>query len=180
MEPKKSQGPSRIVVAASAALLCAVLLGASYFLRDEGQDAASGLTPPATSKLQVFLNRCEDGPTHEAFEGRMRTRCLVRTHPAFMLELMGNGDELDSAKMMVPMHGDKAQYRERRELGIELFSAIAGTDANAFLPVEFRDALGVSRASFEFEGRTYTSVPMANVGLVFDVGAPVAASSAQN
>ena len=180
MESKKSQGPSRKAVAVSAALLCVVLVGASYFLRDEGQGAASELTPPATSTLQFLLDRCEGGPTHEAFEGRTRTRCLVRTHPAFMLDLVGSGDELDTAKMMVPMHGDKAMYLERRELGFDLFTAVAGTDARSFLPVEFLDATGVSRASFDFEERTYTTIPVANVGLVFDVAASSAAPSTEN
>jgi hypothetical protein len=41
MEPKKSQGPSRAVIAGSAAFFCVLLVGAAYFFRDVSPDAVA-------------------------------------------------------------------------------------------------------------------------------------------
>jgi hypothetical protein len=88
MESKKSQGPSLATVAGSAALLCVLLVAVSYFFRDDGQGATGGQSPPtapAASTLQPLLDRCEERSTEDAGEGRTRTRCTVKKHPAFMI-----------------------------------------------------------------------------------------------
>ena len=177
MEQKKPQGPSKITVALSAVVLCVVLIGASYFFRDESQRARHQPSPPAASMLQGFLKRCDEGPVYDSVDGRMRTRCTAKSHPAFMLVLVGDGEALDSAKMLVPVQGNSTRDAELQQLGLDLFSAVAGVSAESFLPVEFLDAVGVSRTSFVFEGRTYTTLPAADVGLVFEIG-PVADDSA--
>jgi hypothetical protein len=54
-------------------------------------------------------------------------------------------------------------------VGLELFSLLSGADAEAFLPKEYLDAIGISETRFVFEERLYMTQPIANVGLVFVV-----------
>jgi hypothetical protein len=178
MKLKKSQRPSLATVAASAVLLCAVLVGAAYFLRDDGavvkeeQSAATTWAPSeaaAASTLEALLERCEEGSNEDAGGGRTRTRCTVRKHPSFMMEVIGTGDEVERASLMVPARGNVNKVLERMLVGLELFSLVSGADAEAFLPKEYLDAIGISETRFVFEERLYMTQPIANVGLVFVV-----------
>lgn len=174
----KSQGPRLATVAGGAALLCAVLVGASYFLGDEVEEIEGEPTAPTTwapseaaaaSTLQTLVKRCEEGSNEDAGGGRTRTRCTVRKHPAFMMEVIGEGDEVERASLMVPMRGSTNKVLERTLVGLELFSLVAGTEADVFLPKEYLDAIGTSETRFVFEERLYMTQPIANVGLVFVV-----------
>jgi len=188
---KESQGPSRAIVAGSAALLCVLLVGVSYFLRDDSQGApaeqsspsASGALAhgaPAASTLKPLLERCEEGFNEDAGGGRTRTRCTSKRHPAFMMELLGAGDEIERASMLVPMRGTMSQLLERTQLGLELFGLVAGAQADVFLPRDYLDALGTSETSFVFEGRVYITQPIENVGVLFVVTPEAADSEAEN
>lgn len=172
MEPKKSQGPSRAAVAASAVVICAVLVGASIWLRDDSPQATGEPPPLAASKLQALYDRCEDGFSQDVVDGRTRTRCQTKAHPAFMMEVYGDGDEIESAKMLVPLRGSMNQLLDRMLAGLEMFSLVAGVRADRFLPKEYMDAIGTSETSLVFEERVYTTKPVANVGLVFLVTPP--------
>lgn len=172
MEPKKSQGPSRVAVAGSAVVVCAVLIGASYWLRDDSPQATGEPSPLAASKLQTLYDRCDGGPTEDVVDGRTRTRCETRAHPAFMMEVIGDGDEIESAKMLVPLRGSMNQLLDRMLVGLEMFGLVAGVRADRFLPKEYMDAIGTSKTSLVFEERVYTTQPVANVGLVFSVTPP--------
>jgi len=169
MQPKKTQGPSRVTVAASAVVVCAVLVGAAYFFRDDSQQPASPIT---ASSLAAILARCEEGPTQDLVDGRARVRCAADTHPAFLIEAIGSGEEIDSAKMLVPMRGSTNEILDRILLGLEMFGAIAGTRADAFLSKEYLDAIGISKTSVVFEGRMYSTGPIPEVGLIFAVTPP--------
>jgi hypothetical protein len=177
MEPEKSQGPSRATVAGSAVLVCAVLFGAAYFLRDDSQQQPS---PVTASWLDPILARCEEGPTHDIVDGRVRTRCSTETDPAFLIEVIGSGDEIDSAKMLVPMRGSTNDILDRILFGLEMFSALAGVRADAFLSEEYLDAIGVSKTGVVFQGRLYSTGPIAEVGLIFAVTPPDEQSAPEN
>jgi hypothetical protein len=184
MEFNKSQGPRLAVVAGSAALLCALLVGSAYFLRDDGADAgggtdAAGGTPTsatwtpkdavAASLLEPVIARCEEGSNEDVGGGRTKTRCTARAHPAFMLEVIGKGDEVERASLMVPMKGDMNKLLDRILVGVELFSLVAGTQADAFLSREYLDTIGTGETKTIFQGRMYMTQPIANVGLIFGV-----------
>jgi hypothetical protein len=177
MQPEKSQGPSRAIVAGSAVVVCAVLIGAAYFLRDDRPEQASPLT---ASSLGVILARCEEGPTQDVVDGRTRTRCSTETHPEFLIEVIGSGDEIDSAKMLVPMRGSTNDILDRILFGLEMFGAIAGTQPDAFLSKEYLDAIGTSKTSMVFQGRLYSTGPIPNVGLIFAVTPPDEESAPEN
>jgi len=166
---KKSQGPSPATVAGSALFLCVVLVGAAYFFRDESQQAGGEQSPPAASTLHTILSRCEEQSTEDADDGRTQTRCTAKKHPAFMIEVRSLGDEVEAVSMLVPMRGTTEQLFDRMGLGLELFSLMAGVEADAFLPKEYMDAIGSSETSLVFKGRAYNTLPIANVGLVFSV-----------
>ena len=189
MESGKSQGPSLAVVAGSAALLCVMLVGAAFFLRDEGADAGGDEPTSATwtpdqavaaGILETLVARCEEGSNEDAGSGRTKTQCTVRTHPAFMLEVIGQGDEVERASMMVPMRGDMNKLLDRILVGLQLFSLVAGTQADAFLPKEYLDGIGTSETRAVFQGRLYMTRPVTDVGLIFAVMPEPAGSAGEN
>jgi hypothetical protein len=178
MKLKKSQRPSLATVAASAALLCAVVVGGAYFLRGDGEEVKGEQSAPPTgapskvaaaSTLKALFDRCEEASNEDVGGGRTKTRCTATKHPAFMMEVIGKGDEVERASLMVPMRGAMNAVFERILVGLELFGLVAGTKAEAFLPKEYLDAIGTSETRFVFQGRLYTTQPIANVGLVFAV-----------
>jgi hypothetical protein len=194
MERKKSQGPGAAMIAGSAVVLCVLLIGISYFFRNDGQDATDEqATPaaseastalatgaPAASTLKPLLDRCDEGFNEDAGAGRTRTRCTAKRHPAFMMEALGDGDEVERASMLVPMRGTLSQLLERTQVGLELFGLVAGTKADVFLPRDYLDAMGTSETSFVFQGRVYITQPIANVGLLFVVMPEAADSEPEN
>jgi hypothetical protein len=194
VEREKSQGPGAATVAGSAAILCVLLIGISYFLRTDGQDATVEQSTPATSDssavfvpeafgasaLKPLLDRCENGFDEDAGGGRTRVRCTVKKHPAFMMEVLGDGDGVERASMLVPMRGTMSQLLERRQVGLDLFGLVAGKPADAFLPTDYLDEIGTSETSFVFEGRMYVTQPIQNVGLLFVVVPEGADSAAEN
>ena len=177
MEPKKSQRPGLATLAGGAVLVCVLLIGAAYFLRDDNTRATGEHSSPAASTLHEILARCEEEPTEDTIDGRTRTRCATKVHPAFMIDVISEGDDLVSAKMLTPMRGTMNQLLDRMLLGLEMFGAVAGAQADAFLPKEYLDAIGTSKTSLVFQGRAYTTEPIANVGLIFAV-TPADADSA--
>jgi len=118
-ERKKSQGPSHIVVGASALVFCAVLVGAAYWFRVDSGPAAVGTSTLATSKLHPLYERCEEGPSHDVFDGRPRTRCSSKARPAFMLEVIEDGDQIERASMLAPLGGTMNQLLDRMLVGLE-------------------------------------------------------------
>jgi hypothetical protein len=86
-----------------------------------------------------------------------------------MLEVVGKGEDIYSAGMMVPMRGSMNRLHERIQVGLEMFGLIAGVQGEVFLPRDYIDAIGTRETSFEFEGRAYITQPVANVGLLFIV-----------
>lgn len=179
-ERKKSQGPSLAVVAASAVVLCAVLVGAAYWLRDDGQPATEEPTPLAASTLQSLYARCEDGPNQEVVDGRALTRCTCKTHPAFMMEVSGDGDEIESVSMLVPMGGTMNQLLDRMLVGLDMFGLVAGVRADLFLPKDYMESIGTSETSLVYQARVYSTQPIANVGLMFSVSPEDAESAGAN
>ena len=193
MDSKKSQRPGLATVAGSAVLLCALLAGVAYFLRDRGagdvvddgdQAPTSATWTPADAVAVATLNtlvaRCEEGSNEDAGSGRTKTRCTARSHPAFMLEVIGKGDEVERASLMVPMKGDMNKLLDRILLGVEFFSMVAGTQADAFLSKEYLDAIGTAPTKTSFQGRVYMTKPVANVGLIFGVMPEPAGSRGEN
>ena len=194
MEPKKSQGPSRAVVAGSAAFFCVLLVGAAFFSRDVSPDAVGEQATPAASEtsgfvvtgapapstLKPILDRCEEGFSEDAGDGRTRTRCTAKKHPAFMMELISEGDEVERASMLVPLRGTMSEVLERQQAGLDLFGLVAGAEADVFLPREFLDAMGTSETRFVFQGRMYVTQPIPKVGLIFLVVPEGEASAAGN
>lgn len=180
MEPKKSQGPSRAAVAGSAVVVCAVLIGAAYWLRDVSPQATGEPSPLAASNLQTLYARCEGGLTQDVVDGRTRTRCETKAHPAFMMEVIGDGDQIESAKMLVPLQGTMNQLLDRMLVGLEMFGLVAGVRADLFLPKEYMDAIGTSKTSLVYQERVYTTQPVTNVGLVFSVTPVVADAEPAN
>ena len=69
MESKKSQGPSRATLVSSAVVVCAVLVGAAYFMRDEGVTTVVAPSSPAASALQPLFERCKGEPNVEVVDG---------------------------------------------------------------------------------------------------------------
>ena len=189
MEPKKSQGLSLATVAGGAALLCAALVGTAYFLGGDGEEVSGEQSAPAApatpvgspasaeSALQMFLAGCEKPSIEEIADGRRRTRCTSEENPAFLLEVIEQGDAIYSAKMLVPLGVTTNEIINWRRRGLEMFGAMAGTQPQAFLPTEFLDAIGASRTVFVFEGRQYTTLPLPSVGVAFGVTPEGAESS---
>lgn len=169
MESKKSQGPSRAVLVSSALVLCAVLLGAAYFLRDEIESPMGATSSPAASTLQPLFERCEGEPSTEVVDGLTRTTCTSQRHPAFMVYQDVNRSAIVRAGVMVPLYGRQEELAERKLVGLELFSLMAGEPASSFLPPEMLADIGVRATRFMREGHAYATQPMANVGLVFTV-----------
>jgi hypothetical protein len=154
MQPKKSQGPSRATVAGSAVVVCAVLIGAAYFLRDDSQQQP---WPVKTPWLDAILARCDEGPTHDLVDGRVRTRCSTDTHPAFLIDIL-----------------------DRILFGLEMFGAIADARPESFLSKEYLDAVGLSKTGVVFQGRLYSTGPIPEVGLIFAVTPPDQDSASAN
>ena len=168
-ERKKSRGPSHAVVAASALVFCAVLVGAAYWFRMDAGPAPVGTASLATSKLHSFYERCEGGPSRDVVDGRPRTRCASKAHPAFMMEVIGEGDDIERANMLVPQSGTMNQLLDRMLVGLEMFGLVAGVRADLFLPREYMDSIGTTETSLVYQGRVYRTQPVANLGLVFSV-----------
>ena len=166
-ERKKSQGPSHAVVGASALVFCAVLVGAAYWFRVDAGPAAVGTATLATSKLHSFYERCEGGPNRDVVDGRPRTRCASKAHPAFMLEVIEDGDQIERASMLVPLTGTMNQVLDRMLVGLEMFGLVAGVPPDRFLPKEYMDAMGTTETHLVYQGRVYLTQPVANVGLMF-------------
>jgi len=189
MEPKKSQGPSLATVAGSAALLCAVLVGAAYFLGGNPEEVVSeqsapaapaaptGSANPTESALESILAGCAERSTENIADGRTRVRCTAEESSAFLLEVIHQGDDIYSAKMLVPLATTTSEVIEWRRRGLEMFGAVAGTQPEAFLPPEFLDGIGARRTTFVFQGRQYTTLPIPNVGLAYGVTPEGAAST---
>ena len=180
MELKKSQGPSRAVLVGSAVILCAVLVGAAYFLRDENARSTSGRSSPATSTLQPLFERCDGEPSVETVEGLTRTTCTSQKHPAFMVYTDANADVIERAGLMVPLRGREGRLAERTVVGLEMFSSIAGVPAETFLPPEVIADIGVRETRVVRDDLVYVTQPIANVGLVFSVNHAPADSNPQN
>lgn len=172
MESKKSQGPSRAVLIASAIIICVALLSAAYFMRDEASRSKSQRTAPATSTLEPLFARCDSEPKVEMVDGLSRTTCTARTHPAFMIFADADGDAIRKAGLMVPLRGSTGELAERTAVGFELFSLMAGEPAESFLPAELIADVGVRETHFERDGLLYVTQPMAEVGVVFSVLPP--------
>lgn len=166
-ERKKSQGPRHAVVGASALVLCAVLVGVAYWLRVDAGPAGAGTSSLATSKLHPLYERCEEGLSHDVFDGHSRTRCSSKAHPAFMLEVIEDGDQIKRASMLVPLGGTMNQLLDRMLVGLEMFGLVAGVSADAFLPKEYTDLIGTAETNLVYQGRVYLTQPVANVGLIF-------------
>jgi hypothetical protein len=174
MEPAKSQRPSAAKVAGSAVLVCALLVGAAYFLHDDNQRFAGAPSPRPVTVLDSIVQRCEESPEKDEVDGRVRTRCGTSVRPSFTLEVIEENDAIYSAKVVVPMYGTSQQRSERIQLGLEMFGLVADTSADAFLPAEDLAAIGTRRTRAEFEGRAYTTGAVANVALIFAVTPPEA------
>jgi len=179
METKKSQGPSRATLVASSAVLCAVLLGAAYFLRDESVAMIGAASSPAASALQPLFDRCEGEPSIEVVNGLTRTTCTSQTHPAFMVYQDANDVVIVRAGVMVSLHGRPGDLAERKLVGLEMFGLMAGEPADSFLPPEMVADIGVRGTRVMRGGLAYETQPMANVGLLFTV-TPVTVASAPN
>lgn len=168
-ERKKSRGPSHAVVGASALVFCTVLVGAAYWLRVDAGPAPSGPSTLATSRLHTLYERCEEGPSRDVVDGRVRTRCTSKTHPAFMLEVIEDGGEIQRANMLVPLQGTMNQLLDRMLVGLEMFGLVAGVQADAFLSKEYMESIGTMETSLVYQGRVYKTGPVPNLGLVFSV-----------
>ena len=156
-ERKKSQGPSHAVVGASALVFCAVLVGAAYWFRvDAGVCCGRAQRPLRLPSFTRFYERCEGGPSRDVVDGRPRTRCTSKTHPAFMMEVIGDGDEIERASMLVPLGGTMNQLLDRMLVGLEMFGLVAGVSADVFLPKEYMDAIGTAETRLVYQGRVYT------------------------
>jgi hypothetical protein len=169
MEAKKSQGPSVAAIAGSAVLVCAVLVGAALWLHDDGEPATADVGPVAASTLQPIYDRCESEISQDVVDGRARIRCDRKSHPAFILEVRGAGDEIDTAKMLMPVGGTMNEVLDRMLVGLEMFGLVAGVRVDQFMPKEHTDAIGTSRTSLVYQGRVYTTDRIPTVGLIFAV-----------
>ena len=178
MGPKQSKRPSHLTIAASALGICAILVGAAYFLRDPQPMPSQELRPPDNPGIAALLERCDEPPALELQDGRTRIRCTAKSHPAFMIELLSEGDDIYAASVLVPMRGAREKLLERMLTGVELFEAVAGTSAESFMPQDYMASIGTAETSIEFEGRSYSTQPIPGVGLIFVVR-PSAAMSAR-
>lgn len=169
MDAKKSQGPSRTVLVASAVVLCAVLVGAAYFLRDESKRAEPAASAPAASALKPLFDRCEGEPSVEIVDGLTRTTCTNQAHPAFMVYQDANEHVIVRAGLMVPMYGLETLYEERKLLGLELFTLMAGVPSETFIGPDVMSQIGVTTTRVIREGLVYQTQPMANIGLIYTV-----------
>ena len=114
MEPKKPQGPGRATLLVSAVVLCVVLIGAAYLMRDESTQFEVTASLPAASTLQPLFDRCGGEPSTEVVDGLTRTTCTSQSHPAFMVYQDANAEVIVRAGLMVPMYGKDQQYEERK------------------------------------------------------------------
>jgi hypothetical protein len=80
-----------------------------------------------------------------------------------------NDSVIVRAGVMVPLHGRSEDLAERKLVGLEMFSLMAGEPADSFLPPEAMADIGVRGTRTMREGLAYETRPMANVGLVFTV-----------
>jgi len=180
MNGKKSQGPSRVTLATSAMVLCAVLVGVAYFMRDESTSIVGAPSSPAASALQPLFDRCTGERSTEVVDGLNRTTCTSQTHPAFMVYQDANDSVIVRAGVMVPLHGRSEDLAERKLVGLEMFGLMAGEPADSFLPPEAVADIGVRSTRIMREGLAYETQPMANVGLVFTVGPAIGGSTPTN
>ena len=180
MDGKKSQGPSRATLATSAMVVCAVLVGAAYFMRDESTSIVGAPSSPAASTLQPLFDRCTGERSTEVVDGLSRTTCTSQTHPAFMVYQDANDSVIVRAGVMVPLHGRSEELAERKLVGLELFGLMAGEPADSFLPPEAMADIGVRGTRIMREGLAYETQPMANVGLVFTVSPAIGDSTPTN
>ena len=180
MEPKESQGPSRTTLLVSVVVLCVALVGVAYFLRDESHRVEVSASLPAASTLQPLFDRCEGEPGTEVVDGLKRTTCTSRSHPAFMVYQDATADVIVRAGIMVPLYGNDQQLEERKLVGLEMFSLVAGVPVETFLQPEVLADVGVSMTRVVHEGLVYQTQPMANVGLVFTVMAEPEAHDTEN
>lgn len=150
-------------------MLCVVLVGSAYLSRRATPPPRSGVSSPAASVLQPLFERCDEEPTVEAVDGIQRTTCTMRQHPTFMIYSDVSGEAIERAGLMVPMHGRAQQYEERKLVGLELFTLMAGVPAESFLPADQLANIGAEETRFTREGLVYLTLPLANVGLVFTV-----------
>ena len=169
MEPKKPQGPGRATLLVSAVVLCVVLIGAAYLMRDESMQVEVTASLPAASTLQPLFDRCGGEPSTEVVDGLTRTTCTSQSHPAFMVYQDANAEVIVRAGLMVPMYGKDQQYEERKLLGLELFSLVSGMPVETLLEPEVLADVGVAATRTVRDGLVYQTQPMANVGLVFTV-----------
>ena len=86
-----------------------------------------------------------------------------------MMEVIGEGDDIERANMLVPLGGTMNQLLDRMLLGLEMFGLVAGVGADVFLPKEYMESIGTSETSFVYQGRLYITQPLAEVGLMFSV-----------
>jgi len=86
-----------------------------------------------------------------------------------MMDVIGDGEDIERANMLVPLSGTMNQLLDRMLLGLEMFGLVAGVDADVFLPKEYMESIGTSETSLVYQGRLYITQPLANVGLMFSV-----------
>ena len=174
MEATKPQGPSRKVMIGSAALLTLVLVGAAYFLGDSSPAMLDG-SSPVVSTFQSLLDRCDGDPRTEPRDGSVRTSCVRREDPAFAFYAETKGDSIEKAGVMVSANGKAEGFVARTDLGLELFSLMAGVPAQSFIPAEQLQDIGNAKTELVRDGLVYVTEPVAGVGLVFSVSreAPV-------
>ena len=168
MEATKPQGPSRAVLIGSAALLTLVLVGAAYFL---GDSSPAMLDRPSlvASKFQPLLERCDDDPRTEPRDGALRTSCVCRRDPAFAFYAEADGDAIDKAGLMVSLNSGDEDRKAGTDLGLELFSLMAGVPAQSFIPAEQLQDIGIVKTELARDGLIYVTGPVAGDGLVFSV-----------
>ena len=169
MESKKSQGPRRAVFVGGAAIACMLLGVVVYLSRGDAPSNAPRRSSPAASTIQPLFARCDEEPSVKIVEGFTRTVCTRREHPSYMIFQDALGNVIERTGLMVPMYGRPQQFAERKLVGLELFSLVAGTSAEEFLPSDQLADIGVRETRFARDGLVYVTQPMASVGLVFSV-----------
>ena len=180
MESKESQGPSRAVLVTSAVVLCAALIGAVYFMRGETASSIGAAESPAASTLQPLFERCGGEPSVEVVDGLTRTTCTSQAHPAFMVYQDANDSMIVRAGLMVPLYGREQELAERKLVGLEMFALMAGEPVETFVPPAAMADIGVRATRVTRQGLTYSTQPVANVGLIFTVLPAAADSEADN
>jgi len=164
----------------SAVVLCAVLVCAAYFMRDESASIVGAAESPAASTLQPLFERCEGEPSVEVVDGLTRTTCTSQTHPAFMVYQDANDSVIVRAGLMVPLYGREQDLAERKLVGLEMFTLMAGEPVDTFLPPAAMADIGVRATRVTRKGLAYSTQPIANVGLIFTVLPTAADSEADN